>query len=97
MTKKSHKTAERYAALSNQGKKKQQPKHHHYVSPVVTTTHQETADTEGNISLRSQTITRRRSELLALGHQHIVSDLKRIGIIGGVIVVVIIILTFVLG
>ncbi|MFC2058655.1 hypothetical protein ACFLTS_03295 [Chloroflexota bacterium] len=97
MTKKSNRTAERYATLSKQGKKKLQPKHHHQIKTAPTTTYPETAKPEVSASPVSQTASKRRSEMIALSRQHVVSDLKTIGIIGGAIVVVLIILAFVLG
>jgi len=97
MTKKSQRTAERYAALSKQGKRKLQPKHHHQIKTAPTTTYPETAKPEVSASPSSQTVSKRRSEVIALGRQHVVSDLKMIGLMGGAIIVVLIILAFVLG
>lgn len=101
MTRKSRSTAARYSALNKEGKKRQQPKHPHQVRTMPAATDQDTAKPTAGVSPIpspiSKVVAKPRSEVPPHGYQYVAADLKRIGLIAGAIIVIIIVLAFVLG
>ena len=99
MVKKSRKAAARYSQLSKAGKKKRRPQAASVVeTPAVPETHEIAAPKPAKQDApkpaqKVQPATRRAK----IGYQYVRDDLRRIGILSGVVIVILIVLSFILG
>ncbi|MBM3157717.1 MAG: hypothetical protein FJ004_10605 [Chloroflexi bacterium] len=103
MTRKSHKRAARYSELSRTRKRKQPLRHlpEQQAAPAQPKEEVATASVEKPLASRVQPkiqpkVTSAQSKMLT-SYQYVRDDLKKIGILTGAIIVLLIILTFVLG
>ncbi len=104
MSRKSHKAAAKYSELSKERKKKQRDRQSPQPRAAFAPRTREVAQTSIAGSHTSRTATkpkaakpRAASAHSFPGYQHVGSDLKRIGILAGGAVIILIALTFVLG
>jgi hypothetical protein len=99
MVKKSKKTAARYSELSKAKRKKQRDTAPSQVQSVSVGAVREQAEPEPVAKAAPRPVSRAQSELKRGVHsyQYVRADLKRIGMLAGAMLVILIILSFVLG
>ncbi len=99
MAKKSRKAAARYSELSRAKKKGQRDKLPHQTPTVSVSTPQGIAEPKPARKPVSEPVPRMQAELKrgARSYQYVRTDLKRIGVLAGAMIVILIILTFALG
>lgn len=99
MTKKSRKAASRYSELSKEGKRRQRHKRYPQPGMSLTPRYQEIAEPRPSVSPISKTVAQPHPEPRRAipGYQYVSADLKRIGIIAGAMVAILIVLAFILG
>lgn len=99
MAKKSRKVAARYSELSREKRKKQGNRQSTQPKAAFTPRTQEIAETTLSKSAISRVAPKPQAGLRQAlpGYQYVRDDLKRIGILAGAAVVILIVLTFVLG
>lgn len=100
MAKKSRKTAAKYSQLSRAKKRKQRGKPSLQTGTISAPESQEIAEPKPIIkSPVSKTTPRTQPELkrAIVAYQYVRADLKRIGILAGMMIIILIVLTFVLG
>ena len=99
MAKKSRKVAARYSELGRAGKKKQRDKRSLPTGTVSAPKSQEIPEPRPVKSPVSKTALRRQPELKRAipGYQYVRADLKRIGMLAGMMIVILIVVAFILG
>lgn len=99
MAKKSRKTAAKYSQLSRAKKKKQRASPSLQTGTISAPESQEIAEPKPIKSPVSKTTPRTQPELkrAIVAYQYVRADLKRIGILAGMMIIILIVLTFVLG
>jgi len=99
MAKKSRKTAAKYSQLSKAKKKKPRGKTSPQTGTISAPQFQEIAEPRPIKSPVSKTTPRTQPEpkRAALAYQYVRGDLKRIGILAGIMIVILIVLAFVMG
>jgi len=99
MAKKSRKVAAKYSQLSRAKKKKQRGSPSLQTGMISAPKSQEIAEPKPIKSPVSKTTLRTQPEpkRATLAYQYVKADLKRIGILAGMMIIILIVLTFVLG
>ncbi len=99
MAKKSRKTAAKYSQLSRAKKKKQRGSPSLETGTISAPKSQEIAEPKPIKSQVSKTAPRTQPQpkRAAASYQYVRADLKRIGILAGMMIIILIVLTFVLG
>jgi hypothetical protein len=99
MAKKSRKTAARYSELSKAKKKKQRDKPSEQTGTVSVSTSQSMAEPAPVRSTVPKAVPRPQAELKRgiSSYQYVRADLKRIGILAGAMILILIIVSFALG
>ena len=99
MTKKSRKAAAKYSELSREKKKKQRSRDSHQQKATLTPRTRDMAETATSRSPVSRTAPKPQAGSVQSlpGYEYVRGDLRRIGILAGTAIVILIVLTFILG
>lgn len=99
MTKRSRRTAARYSALSKEGKRRQHRKRYPQQGIPSTPRYQGIVEPPSSLSSISETVAKPGPRLKQAlpGYEYLSADLKKIGIIAGSMLAILVVLAFVLG